>query len=188
MSITQKTMQNKFPTFKPDVCDHCTQTKNYDIPLGRGDAMMTLALYNAVREKNLNRVHINKEMVVDPREFPSYKEMVNAGRCSHRMEGNISRLHRHGLAAMDDKDAGVWILTPKAGDFLFRNEAIARVAIVSKVTGHQEGYFNGALDRVTFGDLMKKEVPWWNIKPFGWDSGGRIHEITDMPTLFGAHV
>lgn len=102
-------------------------------------------------------------MIVDERTFPNYRTMVAAGKMTYKMEGNMTILHRHGLAAMADDEAGVWIMTQKAGDFLFRNEAIPRVAIIDKTTGHKAYYLDEQNDRVTFGQLMKKEMPFWDF-------------------------
>ncbi len=153
----------KNPTYKPEVCPTCQQTKTYALPLSRGTALMVLALYNAVRLKGVNKIHIGNDMVADAKAFRSYREMISAGKMTYKMEGNMTTLHRHGLAAQSE-DQGVWLLTPKGSNFLFRGIDIPRVAIIDKLTGHKAYYLNEETDRVTFGKLMQKETAWWDIQ------------------------
>lgn len=146
------------------VCDHCGQTKDYALPLARGTALMVLALFNAVRKKNKNRVHVGDEMVCDPKAYRSYRDMVQDGKMTFKMEGNMTTLHRHGLAAKTD-DEGVWLLTKKGAKFL-RGEPVPRVAIIDKTTGHKAFYLDEQNDVTTFGELMRKETPFWDIPAF----------------------
>lgn len=151
--------------FKAHTCDGCGQTKDYALPLSRGLAMATIAFYNAVQRLDRNRIHVAKDMVrpiedfhgLDPKR--AYHRMVEAGYMTFRMEGNLSFLHRHGIVASGD-EPGVWILTKKGGAFL-RGEEVPRVAIVSKVTGHQQGYWDEG-GMTTISQLLKASTVWWS--------------------------
>ena len=153
--------KSKRKKFVPDVCPHCTQTTNYDLALDRGSALIVLAVYNAVRRLDRNRIHVGNEMVRPATDFPSYRDMVAGGWMTFKMEGNMSRPGRHGLITKAT-DTGEWLITPKGARFL-RGEAVPRVAIVDKTTGHKAYYLNEDTDRVTFSDLMKREVPFWDV-------------------------
>lgn len=149
--------------FKAQVCECCGQTKDYALPLSRGLAMATIAIFNAIQRLERNRVHVGHEMVRPISDFgdkkTAYRTMVSEGYMTFRMEGNLSFLHRHGIVA-SAQDAGEWLLTPKGGKFL-RGEEVPKVAIVSKVTGHQTGYWaEGGM--TTIGELLKASTPWWN--------------------------
>lgn len=147
-------------------CDQCGQTKDYALPLSRGLAMATIAFYNAVQRLRRNRVHVAKEMVRPIEDFwgddpkKAYHRMVEDGYMTFRMEGNLSFLHRHGIVAAAGDEAGVWILTKKGGAFL-RGDEVPRVAIVSKVSGHQEGYWDEG-GMTTISELLKASTVWWS--------------------------
>lgn len=149
------------PKFVPEDCTGCGQTTDYDIALDRGTALIVLALYNAVRLKGENCIHAVKEMVVDPREYPSYREMVQDGKMSFRMMSNIGRPRYHGLIAFVDKGTAEYLLTPKGANFLWGRD-VPRVAVVDKKTHTKKFYWNEEEDRVTFGLLMK-EAPFWDL-------------------------
>jgi len=147
--------------FKADVCSHCTQTTNYDLALDRGSALIVLALYNAVQRLGRNKVHVGNEMVRPAKDFPTYRDMVAGGWMTFKMEGNLSRPRRYGLIAQGE-EGGTWLITQKGAKFL-RGERIARVAVISKVTGHKSHYLDEAQDNITFGECMRRETPFWDL-------------------------
>lgn len=147
--------------FTPPVCECCKQTTQYDLGLDRGSAMIVLALYNAVHRLNRNKIHVGDEMVRPEKDFASYRDMIAGGWMTFKMEGNLSRPKRHGLIAQGD-DPGIWLITPKGADFL-RGKEVPRVAIIDKTTGHKAFYLNETEDRTTFGQLMRKETPFWDL-------------------------
>lgn len=166
--------------FKPHTCEGCGQTKDYALPLSRGLAMATIAFYNAIERLGRNRIHVGKEMVRPIEDFHgddpkgTYRRLVQAGYMTFRMEGNLSFLHRHGIVASGE-EPGVWILTKKGGAFL-RGEELPRVAIVSKVTGHQIGYWDQG-GMTTISQLLKASTPWWSAP-------AEVHEDHTIPMQF----
>ena len=74
---------------------------------------------------------------------------------------NLSRPRFHGLIAYIDGKKGYYCLTRKAGKFL-RGEAIPQYAIISKATGHQEGYWMPETYKITRRDVLKDDdVAYW---------------------------
>lgn len=150
--------------YEPRVCSCCTQTLDYTLTLSRGTALAVIALANAVDRLGRNKVHVGREMIRDERDFKSYREMTSGGWMTYKMEGNMSVLHRHGLAAMDANEAGCWILTKKGAAFLGGAE-VPLVAIVSKVSGHQEGYWEPG-GTTTIHQLLKRDTPFWSVPEY----------------------
>lgn len=149
--------------FEPEVCECCKQTKNYALALDRGTALIILAIYNAVRRKNENKVHIQKEMVVLASDFPSYRDMVAGGFMTSIMWSNVSRARYHGLVAfVDGGGDGEYLITKKGAKFL-RGERIPRTAIIDKATGHKSHYLEPETDTITFAECMKRETPFWDL-------------------------
>jgi len=150
----------KNAAFVPDVCPHCTQTTNYEMTLDRGTALIVLAIANAVRRLGRNRVHVADEMLAQHDGGRSFAEMVGAGYMTPKMYTNVSRARRHGLVAFaEGRGGGEYLLTRKGAAFL-RGELVPRMAVVSKVTGHNSGYWpEGGTVRV--GELLKRDAPMW---------------------------
>ncbi len=144
--------------FTPGKCDHCTQTTNYLLRLDAGTAHIMIAMANAVRRLGRNRVHLQKEMEGRPDEFPTYQQMIREGYMTSRMEGNASRPRYHGLIASGDKP-GEYLITKKGAAFL-RGLPVMRSAIVSKVTGHNAGYWEPD-GEATIKEILKEEPYWW---------------------------
>lgn len=167
--------------FEPSVCGGCTQTTDYDLAMDRGTALIVLAVYNAVRKKGKNRIHVVNEMLCDPADYASYREMVEDGRMTLRMIGNVPRARYHGLLAFSDKHSGEYLITPKGAKFL-RNEKIPRVAIIDKVTHTKKAYLNEERDTITFTQAMKRETPFWNIRNFEIEADGTFRTVEDAPT------
>ena len=179
--------------FTPHVCNGCGQTTEYPLALDRGTAEIVIAIAAAIRRKGINVVHPTKEMEVSGA-APDFR----SGWLNSNQIGNISRAHRHGLvAAVEGKgNAGNWLLTPKGAKFL-KGARIPRYALVSKVTGHQEGYINPGTLTVTIGELLRKEEHWDGID-FTIENGRIIDDVPIyqeeapkeylQPKLFGPHL
>lgn len=144
--------------YVPEVCEHCGQTCTYALTIDVGTAHFVLALANAVRHFGRNNVHVQKEMERDPNEFASYDMMVKSGHMTSRMQGNASRPRFHGLIA-HGANRGEYLITRKGAAFL-RGVPVPRTAIVSKVNGHNIGYFIPDAF-VTIKEVMKNEPYWW---------------------------
>ena len=161
--MTQELPEKKFVE---EICDHCGQTTNYDVKLGKGDAMIVLAIYNAVRRLDRNHVHLTRDMECRQQDFGSYQAMVAAGRMTSNMSDNVLRAKYCGLIAQyEGGGTGEYLITPKGAAFL-RNKPVERMPIVSKKTHKKDYYFmsgNPRKDFVTFGELMAKETPWWDL-------------------------
>lgn len=163
--------------FTPHVCPTCTQTTDYLLSLDRGSALIVLALYNAVRIKNENRVHIVREMICRPDEFSDDVTMALNGKMTLRMNGNASRPRYHGLTAFVDQGSGEYLITPKGAKFL-RGEPVQRTAVINKITHSKKCYLEDD-GFVTFRELLANDPHWaWKID-LGWTE--RISPIVISP-------
>jgi len=176
MSLTKR------KKFIPNVCSCCKQTTEYALPLDRGTALIVLAIFNRIRDKKQNLVHVGNEMVRPASDFSSYRDMVAGGWMTFKMEGNLSRARFHGLIAMEER--GFYLLTKKGARFL-RGESVPRVAIIDKTTGHKAYYLEEEKDCVTFGGLLKRETPFWDLSDTQLDRIGEYAPIeTSTAPLF----
>lgn len=174
------------PKFEPAICEHCKQTTEYALSLDRGTAMIVLAVYNRVRIKDKNNVHLRDEMEVGSKAYSDYREMVTDGHITSRMIDNVLRAKYHGLLAqVDGGGRGEYLITRKGAAFL-RDVPLDRVAIIDKATHTKKCYWNPGEDMVTFAELMKKETPFWKIEPFDVEEAtGTFREVdSQSPTLF----
>ncbi len=152
--------------YKPDVCPHCGQAETYIIGLDQGSVDILRALYFAVIRKGLNNVHLRNECETG-RVGLDYETMIHEGMMTSNMVGNASRPRFHGLIAHVDGEPGHYCLTNKGMKFL-RGEPVPRHAIISKVEGHNIGYWHPE-DTVRITDFKGQGVYW------GWDVvGGAI--------------
>lgn len=132
--------------------------------LDHGTALIVVALYNRVRMKKENKVHLLKEMTIKSPEdagLQGYNEMVRSGYITYRMQGNASRARFHGLIASVGDDPGVFVLTRKGVDFL-RGEKVPRTVIVEKRTHTNDGYFQPVTNVTDLATLTKK-APFWDM-------------------------
>lgn len=160
--------------FDPEMCTCCGQTKNYALPLDRGSALFMIALANAVRRLNRNKVHLAHEMLTDG------KHDISEGYMNMRMMGNAARPRYHGLIAfVNAKGTGEYLITRKGAKFL-HGMLVERTAIIDKSTGHNAGYWSEG-GEITIGELLKSEQPMWE----GALKNGReyFEEMTDDDTL-----
>ena len=148
-------------TYKPEVCDchgGCGQTKTYLMTMDAGAADIVRAVAVAIRNKGENEIHPRKEMELGKNQLP-YDEMIRAGHMTSGMVGNLSKARSQGLIARVAGKSGHYCLTHKGSEFL-KGASIPKYAIISKVTGHQEGYWREAEERVTMKQLLKSENYW----------------------------
>lgn len=145
-------------SFRPQICDSCKQSKEYVIPIDRGTAEIVIAIAQAIRRKGLNVIHPRREMEGNNSERDAYY----SGFLTSNQVGNLSRPHRHGLIAKVRGNPGRWCLTSKGASFL-RGQRVAKFAIVSKVTGHQIGYFKPEIYQTSIHELLKSGARWEGI-------------------------
>ena len=131
--------------FEPKRCGYCTQTEEYILTLDKGSAKIVLFLLNLIVKKGRNETHPTYEANFQGKE----KWFVT----------NLSRPRFHGLIAYVKDKPGHYCLTRKAGKFL-QNLPVSKHAIISKVTGHQEGYWNGETEMTTMRELLKEDKMW----------------------------
>lgn len=148
--------------YKPEICERCLQSKTYLLALDRGTAEIVAAIATGIEAKGINFIH--------PR-----KEIESTGGLTSNQVGNLSRAHRHGLIAKIKGEPGNWCLTSKGAKFL-RGMAVPKYAIVSKVTGHQIGYFETENLLVTVNDLLNSGLRWEGIN-FDIEEGRIIKDV-----------
>lgn len=140
---------SKTKDFKPAVCNDpdCGQTKEYLLGLDKGSAKIVIAMMEHIARTGKNDVHPAQEMDLSG----DRKWFVT----------NLSRPRFHGLIAYLDKDRlpGRYCITRKGGKFL-RNELVPKYAIISKVTGHQNGYFAEFELQTNLKELLHQEPMW----------------------------
>lgn len=124
--------------FEPKVCEHCSQTTQYLMPVDRGAAIIVKAVAAAIRRKNENAVHPVREMEV-PRKEWTYDRARFEGVLPSSFIRNFSRVRFHGLIARVKGKPGFWCLTTKGADFL-AGMPVEHYAIRGKATRHTEGY------------------------------------------------
>lgn len=112
--------------YTPDVCSSCNQSKTYALAIDRGTVHIVKQIARFIAKKGINAVHPRKEM--------------EGSYLTSNEVGNLSRARFHGLIARVHGESGNYLLTTKGAKFL-KGERVPQVAIISKVTGHQEGYF-----------------------------------------------
>jgi len=137
--------------FKPKICSCCGQSEEYLISLDKGSCLMLLDLLRAISVKEINEIHPTREL-----NWSGKKQWYIT---------NLSKLRFHGLIAYIDREekAGYYCLTRKAGQFL-RGGSIPKYAIISKITRHQEGYFDSENRQVSLQELLKSDLPNWEYK------------------------
>lgn len=152
--------------FEPAVCSGqfekgCGQTLEYLLALDRGTTEIVIAVAAAVRRKGINAIHLTKEMEV-PHDAWSLERARAEGVLTSTQIGNASRAHRHGLIAAIKGERGNWCLTSKGASYL-RGQKVAKYAIVSKVTGHQAGYFEPEKLTITIWEALGQGERWDGI-------------------------
>lgn len=135
--------------YQPTICECCGQTTTYRLGLDRGSVEIVIDILKGISAKNLNEIHPTKELGWSKEKDKQW------------FVTNLSRPRFHGLIAYVKNKPGYYCLTKKAGEFL-RGKSIPQFAIVSKVTGHQEGYWQPERYRITRGEVLKDDdIPYW---------------------------
>ena len=152
--------------FKPELCASCGQTTEYPIRLDKGTAYIVIAIANAVRLKNKNRVHLRNEMLVKRGEYPSTRDVAIAGKMTATMIDNVLRAKYHGLVAqIDGGGTGEYLLTPKGARFL-RGEAVPALAAIDKTKHVKKYYIDEETDWTTIGRILRGDTNFWD---HAWD-------------------
>lgn len=148
-----------YQKFQPKVCGCCGQTEEYIMSVDLGTADIVRAIAAAIRRKGENRIFPRNEMEVSKAQMKSmgYDRMVKEGYLTSNMVGNLSKARSQGLIAR--VESGCYCLTTKGAGFL-RGDSIPKHAIMSKVTGHNIGYWNENEERVTVKQLVKSGDYW----------------------------
>lgn len=152
-------------SYIPESCDSCHQSMTYILPVDLGTAEIVRAIASAIRRKGVNEVHPRREMETIPQKGLSSAQMIQEGLLSSNQVGNLSRPRFHGLIAAIEGRSGYYCLTRKGAQFL-RGADIPRYAIISKVRGHQVGYWHEHEERITIRQLLKADAPRWEMIDF----------------------
>jgi len=148
--------------YNPERCSCCGQTETYLLPIDKGTVDILRAISRAVMFKGINAIHPRKEMEVNESAnvlLFCYDTMILEGNLTSNMVGNLSRPRFHGLIARIKGEAGNYCLTTKGARFL-NGTPIPRYAIISKVTGHQEGYWQPEKYQVSIKDFYTDDICW----------------------------
>ncbi len=156
--------------YKNEVCSCCNQSTTYILAIDHGTAHIVKQIARFIGKKGINAVHPRKEM--------------EGSYLTSNEVGNLSRARFHGLIARIKDEPGNYLLTKKGASFL-RGEAIPRFAIISKVTGHNEGYYNEETDTVVIYDYDPKnpinigteESDYWEGIGYDIHEGRIIHDV-----------
>lgn len=137
-------------------------------------SMIMVSFALAIQKKGINVIHPRKEIEVGV-SFGTQNAM-DIGKMTSNQVGNLSHPRFHGLIAR--VESGNYCLTRKGARFL-KGEPIQKYAIVSKITGHQEGYwakFGDDRDLVTIKQLLKDDEYFGDVT-FDIQHGRVINEI-----------
>ena len=145
--------------YAPEYCACCGQSKTYLLPIDRGTVDILRSVARAILNKGINAIHPRKEMEIGADKNLDYDLMIKEGMLTSNMVGNLSRPRFHGLIAHIKEQPGNYCLTSKGAKFL-KGEEVSKYAIISKVSGHQEGYWMEEKYRVTIKDFSIDEEYW----------------------------
>jgi len=148
--------------FTPKICQCCGQTEEYIMIVDLGTVDIVRAIAAAIRKKRENLVHPRLEMEIGKKQL-EYQQMIREGYLTSNMVGNLSKARSQGLIARVDGKPGYYCLTHKGASFL-KGADIPKYAVMSKVTGHNIGYWNELEERVTVKDFV--DAPYWQILDF----------------------
>jgi hypothetical protein len=135
----------------PEKCEHCGQSTTYIYALDRGTVSILKAFARFIGKKGINVAHVHKELLAE-------------GYLTANQRSNIARPRAHGLVAKarGEKMKGNYVLTRKGAAFL-RGEPVPKYAIMSKVEGHQIGYFEAEKYTTTIHDFNSSDDYWEGI-------------------------
>lgn len=134
-------------------CEACGQRLGYGSRVSRGMAHIMQAMYRKAKEKNLNAVHIEKELMA-------------TGILTKSQAGNRTHLVRLGLI-IDLPETGNYAITRRGQDFL-NGKPVPREAWTRKTTKDKHSHTVFSSDEtVTVHDVLRKgeywEVPGFTI-------------------------
>lgn len=144
--------------FQPKVCPCCMQTEEYLMTIDAGTADIVRSISAAIRRKGENCIHPRKEMEMGKNQL-NYNQMIREGYLTSTMVGNLSKARSQGLIAQVIGKSGYYCLTHKGAEFL-KGASIPKFAVMSKVTGHNIGYWHELDERVKLKDLIKSGDYW----------------------------
>ena len=144
--------------FNPKICQCCSQTEEYLMTIDAGTCDIVRAISAAIRRKGENCIHPRKEMEMSKNQL-DYSHMIREGYLTSTMVGNLSKARSQGLIAQVEGKPGCYCLTHKGAEFL-KGASIPKYAIMSKVTGHNIGYWHENDQRVKMKDLIKSGDYW----------------------------
>lgn len=151
-------MHMSLEKFKAKVCTCCGQTEEYLMTIDAGTCDIVRAMSAAIRKKGENIIHPRREMELGKNQL-DYKQMIKEGYLTSTMVGNLSKARSQGLIAQIEGKSGYYCLTRKGAEFL-RGASIPKYAVMSKITGHQIGYWHENEERVKLKDLIKSGDYW----------------------------
>ena len=126
------------------------------IDAGTCDIVRAIAV--AIRKKQENCIHPRREMELGKNQL-EYNQMIREGYLTSTMVGNLSKARSQGLIAKVKGKPGFYCLTHKGAEFL-KGSSIPKYAIMSKITGHNIGYYHEIAERVRMKDLIKSSIYW----------------------------
>ena len=151
--------------YKPEVCDCCSQTTTYLLAVDTGTVDILKGFARCIGTKKINMAHVAKEVLA-------------GGYITVNQRGNISRPRAHGLIAKVRGELGNYLLTTTGARFLRGEIRIPKYAIMSKVTGHQIGYYEP--EKYTVGVHDMKGEYWEGIN-YNVEQGRIVHDIEPEP-------
>ena len=141
-----------------NICPCCGQKITYEISLDKGTADIMRAMAVAIKVKGENLIHPRNEM--EGSKSASYEEMIQNGKITSNMTGNLSRARFHGLICKIKGMSGYYGLTTKGLSFL-TGQKIPRTVIRSKVDKKIVG--NTPNDLVSIHELLGSSIYWSGI-------------------------
>lgn len=135
-------------SYEPQKCPHCNQFVDYSLTLSKGHAISLIKIYNYIKGKDLNAVHLSKELLA--------LKIITADE-----KGNVPQLRHWGLISQLE-ESGNYAITAKAIDFLKSGLVVPKKVIVNKGMGEEDfgGFFEPEIT-TSFKDLLKKENVYW---------------------------
>jgi len=138
-------------------CEHCGQSIGYDSSVSKGTVWVLKTIYQKVAEKNVNAVHIEKEL-------------VQTGRLTGNQGRNCIHMVRLGLIAHIDGEPGNYCLTRKGVAFL-NGDAIPKRVSVSKKTIDHGSVTTTASDETCVIQDFNRKGEYWEVPGFEIQEG-----------------
>lgn len=132
----------------PDTCPHCgASMSRYWHRLSKGLVQTLVKFKMAVIEKQENKIHVPKEVVLTKNEY-----------------NNFQKLRYHALVAKSrnakgDHDSGYWVLTRRGNEFLK-----GLITVPEKVQTFRNKITDRSTNRVSVHDVMREDAKVWDEK------------------------